>query len=639
MAVDDDDVVPVQSTRPPTVFKVIGDHQQLRPLVFSRAKENPFQSQLQISLFTRLKLNGFMDVMFTDQHCMVGDLCNMINDVFYASKLSTAANLEGTVPALGVCRLEICNTLSFNRASQVEDEETGIGRLSINPSGTYQGSDTGSGLEGESLRSGKVYQVYTPCVKNNIRLTIHRLEGISQERERDLTEHSRISLVHSESVDLKGVLLIQDEDPKEVEVNGWIPLTKCKFSEKIAGIVLGGDTWQLQPTVLTANEQPGWNEFSLQIEMSLVVRLTRANHLVLKLREQRRFRPCVTEFLNERIYKGEMRSHHTTSSTECFNPKHVTVESREMNRKRWACRGAYEVSLSPERDKPVEPANALPLAPAPAALPAATVLAVVNNFSRSVMGLSIHRDVNFTIECYPWDGRSSPQYKNAGEYGSRGMVEKILPYIQRSHPDILQFPLPYCSLMSTLLSKRSRKECEEVLRLIKNSGNAGASACSMETAAPLDAPTESSQSEEEFASSGTIVPQTQSGVGVRAPQIPTPEVPESSIARRPSMPLWNPCNRKKGALLPSMVLDDDSEFSYTSTQSVLTNATTAPANATDIVHILRKVCPRMLAIAKEWIDIEGSAEPPTEETTAKIVQALAELGYLIGDELGRADNV
>ncbi|RLL95452.1 hypothetical protein CFD26_105007 [Aspergillus turcosus] len=390
MAVDDDDVVPVQSTRPPTVFKVIGDHQQLRPLVFSRAKENPFQSQLQISLFTRLKLNGFMDVMFTDQHCMVGDLCNMISDVFYASKLSTAANLEDTVPALG--------------------------------------------------------------------------------------------------------------------------------------------------------------------------------------------------------------------------------------------------SLSPERDKPVEPANALPLAPAPAALPAATVLAVVNNFSRSVMGLSMHHDVNFTIECYPWDGRSSPQYKNAGEYGSRGMVEKILPYIQRSHQT-------YCSLMSTLLSKCSRKECEEVLRLIKNSGNAGASACSMETAAPLDAPTESSQSEEEFASSGTIVPQTQSGVGVRAPQIPTPEVPESSIARRPSMPLWNPCNRKKGALLPSMVLDDDSEFSYTSTQSVLTNATTAPANATDIVHILRKVCPRMLAIAKEWIDIEGSAEPPTEETTAKIVQALAELGYLIGDELGRADNV
>jgi superfamily I DNA and/or RNA helicase len=26
---------------------LVGDHQQLRPLVFSRPKENPFQSQLQ----------------------------------------------------------------------------------------------------------------------------------------------------------------------------------------------------------------------------------------------------------------------------------------------------------------------------------------------------------------------------------------------------------------------------------------------------------------------------------------------------------------------------------------------------------------------------------------------------------------
>jgi superfamily I DNA and/or RNA helicase len=74
-----------------------GDHQQLRPLVFSRPKETPFKSQLQISLFTCVKLNGFMDVMFTDQHRMVGDLCNMVSNIFYASKLATAAILEDTV--------------------------------------------------------------------------------------------------------------------------------------------------------------------------------------------------------------------------------------------------------------------------------------------------------------------------------------------------------------------------------------------------------------------------------------------------------------------------------------------------------------------------------------------------------------
>jgi hypothetical protein len=73
------------------------------------------------------------------------------------------------------------------------------------------------------------------------------------------------------TADSNRVLLIQDEDPKELEVNGWIPLTKCKFSAKIGDIVLSGHTWRLQPTVVTANEQPGWNEFSLQMETFLVM--------------------------------------------------------------------------------------------------------------------------------------------------------------------------------------------------------------------------------------------------------------------------------------------------------------------------------------------------------------------------------
>jgi hypothetical protein len=64
----------------------------------------------------------------------------------------------------------------------------------------------------------------------------------------------------------KAVLLIRDEDPKELEVNGWIPLTKCKLSPKIAAT-----TWQLQPTVLTAKEQHGWNDFSYQMEIFLVM--------------------------------------------------------------------------------------------------------------------------------------------------------------------------------------------------------------------------------------------------------------------------------------------------------------------------------------------------------------------------------
>jgi hypothetical protein len=69
----------------------------------------------------------------------------------------------------------------------------------------------------------------------------------------------------------EAVLLIRDEDPKELEVNGWIPFTKCKSPPKIAALVPGGDTLQLQPTVLTAKEKPGWNEFSYQMESSLVM--------------------------------------------------------------------------------------------------------------------------------------------------------------------------------------------------------------------------------------------------------------------------------------------------------------------------------------------------------------------------------
>jgi hypothetical protein len=50
------------------------------------------------------------------------------------------------------------------------------------------------------------------------------------------------------------------------------------------------------------------------------------------------------------------------------------------------------------------------------------------------------------------------------------------------------------------------------------------------TTAPLNAPMESSRFEEGCASSSTVVPQTQSGVGVRMPQSPISEVPESSMA-------------------------------------------------------------------------------------------------------------
>lgn len=93
------------------------------------------------------------------------------------------------------------------------------GRLSINPSGTYHGSDTGSGLEGESVPEmfislhavrGKRHKTQHSWARGmgllslvsyrHMRAESDLCRGISQEREKDRTEQSRISLVHSESV-------------------------------------------------------------------------------------------------------------------------------------------------------------------------------------------------------------------------------------------------------------------------------------------------------------------------------------------------------------------------------------------------------------------------------------------------------
>ncbi|KAL2837753.1 hypothetical protein BJX68DRAFT_249564 [Aspergillus pseudodeflectus] len=110
----------------------------------------------------------------------------------------------------------------------------------------------------------------------------------------------------------KGVLLIRDEDSKEVESNGLIPLVSCGFSPKVVAQILCDDTRQLKPTVLTAGGEPGWNEFSHQLETSGVVRLIKGNHPVEKLTMQRRFRPQFVGFLNKRVYNGGMKSHPST---------------------------------------------------------------------------------------------------------------------------------------------------------------------------------------------------------------------------------------------------------------------------------------------------------------------------------------
>ncbi|KAB8212322.1 hypothetical protein BDV34DRAFT_218706 [Aspergillus parasiticus] len=86
----------------------------------------------------------------------------------------------------------------------------------------------------------------------------------------------------------KPVLLLRDEGPKELKTNGWIPVVKFKFSSATT-IILAGDIKQLQPTVISASEMPGWYELGLQLQTPLVTKLSCGNHPVIQLHEQCRF--------------------------------------------------------------------------------------------------------------------------------------------------------------------------------------------------------------------------------------------------------------------------------------------------------------------------------------------------------------
>ncbi|KAL2870264.1 uncharacterized protein BJX67DRAFT_378250 [Aspergillus lucknowensis] len=108
--------------------------------------------------------------------------------------------------------------------------------------------------------------------------------------------------------DAKGIIIIRDEDFKELEVNSWIPVSKLAAAEKIKGVVSCGDAQQLLPTVLSKYGDP-CNEFSAQLALSLPSRLLQMNHPSVKLTEQFRYRDAFIHWLNYRTYGGELCSH------------------------------------------------------------------------------------------------------------------------------------------------------------------------------------------------------------------------------------------------------------------------------------------------------------------------------------------
>ncbi|KAL3455307.1 hypothetical protein BJX64DRAFT_73046 [Aspergillus heterothallicus] len=75
----------------PQALLLLGDHHQLRPLIFTALNENPCSPQLQVPLFTRLYYNGLMEHMFREQHRMVPQFCGVVSENFYHLELRTAS--------------------------------------------------------------------------------------------------------------------------------------------------------------------------------------------------------------------------------------------------------------------------------------------------------------------------------------------------------------------------------------------------------------------------------------------------------------------------------------------------------------------------------------------------------------------
>lgn len=112
----------------------------------------------------------------------------------------------------------------------------------------------------------------------------------------------------------KVVIIFRDEDPKELDASGWVGITKMECSPKIQGMVIGGDTKQLRPTVISNTANPRTNEFSGQLTLSLAERLRQVNFPCVKLVQQHRMRPIIAKFPSYRVYDKQMQNAETVHS-------------------------------------------------------------------------------------------------------------------------------------------------------------------------------------------------------------------------------------------------------------------------------------------------------------------------------------
>lgn len=77
-----------------TPLIMIGDENQLRPVVASTSENNGFLYSMQVSLFHRLKLLGHPSVLLNVQYRMLDVIGNMVSDLFYARKLTNGSGTD-----------------------------------------------------------------------------------------------------------------------------------------------------------------------------------------------------------------------------------------------------------------------------------------------------------------------------------------------------------------------------------------------------------------------------------------------------------------------------------------------------------------------------------------------------------------
>jgi AAA domain len=130
-------------------------------------------------------------------------------------------------------------------------------------------------------------------------------------------------------------VVIFDEAAQTDEPDTLIPLTR----ESVMAVILVGDAKQLQPVVVSGNE----NEFGTQLEQSMQSRLVSAGYPSFQLRIQYRMLPSIAEWPNLTFYNGSLLDHESTQ----FKRRPLAASFQNYLHKTWNVKGTNRLMVEP----------------------------------------------------------------------------------------------------------------------------------------------------------------------------------------------------------------------------------------------------------------------------------------------------